>query len=570
MSTFLLCQTSLAQRCTVFERYFCATGAKRHAIETIPGWELRLYTDFHGNPPKVIQLAPDTAQSVSKVVLINWQGKDSVLSDVNWQTLGQAPKVLKRLRNLCSHILLISPDGVVIHQDEMGTHALYTSFNHTLVSNSFLAIADMIGGRLTQYHHAVYEYLINGSLFGQTTFFNEIKRVAHHHDVHVCRQYARLIPFEAQPNSQPELTGFDQHIGHHKERLLNYFNELAINEQTHLSFSGGYDSRLLLACTQVLGVRPKLFVYGKDTDSDVQIARLITQKEKLDLTVVDKSQHPTSDQMVDGDETLNTFYSFDGWKVEHGLFDGGVDRLDRLRRNAGQQASMNGSLGEIYRNFYYAPSYRTSLAQLCDTFYAQCNFRELTGFNYESYQKHMTQLMRNNLHLTQEGQRASYEELYQHFRGRFWAGRDIHINANFGTCFFPFMHEALSEGTEQIPLSYKDQGRFQAGLIQSINPTLASYPSDYGFTFDQSKPLSYQLKYAISVHKPSLLRRFSQTLKGWNKSDGHALESALTQPHCPIESLDFMKHYIKVDRIQDPMLIQRAITLEYLFQRYSA
>jgi predicted nucleic acid-binding Zn-ribbon protein len=348
MSTFLLCQTSLAQRCTVFERYFCATGAKRHAIETIPGWELRLYTDFHGNPPKVIQLAPDTAQSVSKVVLINWQGKDAILSDVNWQTLGQAPKVLKRLRNLCSHILLISPDGVVIHQDEMGTHALYTSFNHTLVSNSFLAVADMIGGRLTQYHHAVYEYLINGSLFGQTTFFNEIKRVAHHHDVHVCRQYARLIPFEAQPNSQPELTGFDQHIGHHKERLLNYFNELAINEQTHLSFSGGYDSRLLLACTQVLGVRPKLFVYGKDTDSDVQIARLITQKEKLDLTVVDKSQHPTSDQIVDGDETLNTFYSFDGWKVEHGLFDGGVDRLDRLRRNAGQQAQQDveGQLSE--------------------------------------------------------------------------------------------------------------------------------------------------------------------------------------------------------------------------------
>jgi hypothetical protein len=567
MSTFLLCQKALSPRCEVFERFFLPTGAKRYSIDTIPGWELRLYTDFHGNPPKVVQLAPEASRTVSKVVLINWQGKDTLLQNLDWGSL--SANTLKRLRNLCSHILLISPDEIVVHQDEMGTHAIYTSFNHSIVSNSFLAVADLIGGRLSRYDMAIYEYLINGALFGQTTFFNEIKRVSHHHDVYVCQQYARLIPFSSSRTDLADTKDLDRLVSHHKTRLLDYFSELAINEDTQLSFSGGYDSRLLLACTQALGFKPRLFVYGKESDSDVKIARLITEKEQLKLTVVDKSAEQ-ADSHKGKEDPLTTFYSFDGWKVEHGLFDGGVDRLDRLRRNSHGQSSMNGSLGEIYRNFYYAPSYRTSLADLCNTFYAQCNFSELSAFNYDSYQKHMIHQMQSNLHLTKVGERASFEELYPHFRGRFWAGRDIHINANFGKCFFPFMHECLSEGTERIPLKFKDQGRFQASLIQSINPVLASYQSDYGFTFDQAKPFSYQAKYAISVHKPSLLRRYSQTLKGLRQFDPYQLKAALTHDNSPVESLDIMSAFVNVDRLTDPMLIQRAITLEYLFQRYSA
>ena len=568
MSTYILCsQTERKNLNKYIDNYSSSGGSLTHDI-LIGDNSLLVFSDLQGAPPVFHKKNNDFVIALG--CELKSSNKDFWLKFIDSHTPEIYPE---SITELTATLIVYKENTLFLYNDNLSCNKFYTNKKSNSLSNSFLALCHLEGKNLNINSESVYEYLINGSLFGTNTFFNEVNSIEHNHYVVVNNDYTikdRTVELANTPSTKtknnPSITEL---ATHENSKLLTLLSNVNIDERAIVSFSGGYDSRLLLSLMRSLGYSPDLFVYGNDTSDDVAVAKNIAFKEKLNLTIIDKS---TQNACYSLEESMKDFYAFDGWKVEHGIFDGGIDRKDRLMRNKDGRVSINGSLGEIYRNFYYMPKSSSSLNQLVHTFYSQYDPKAFTErFNELNYENSIEKKMQNAIGIQADTStsRNDIEKLYPYFRGRFWAGRDARLNNNFGAALFPFMHESIVKDSSSIPLSIKEMGRMQSEMIKLLDINLASYQSDYGFNFVEKKPLPYKASYFISVHKPAWLRKYSQRLKNIKKQSID-IENHMKNFNEIIDSFSYMNKYVVIENIKDERVLGLVITLEFLFQHFCA
>jgi asparagine synthase (glutamine-hydrolysing) len=568
MSTYILCsQTERKNLNKYIDHYSSSGGYLTHDI-LIGDNSLLVFSDLQGAPPVFHKKNNDFVIALG--CELKSSNKDFWLKFIDSHTPEIYPE---SITELTATLIVYKENTLFLYNDNLSCNKFYTNKKSNSLSNSFLALCHLEGKNLNINSESVYEYLINGSLFGTNTFFNEVNSIEHNHYVVVNNDYTikdRTVELANTPSTKtknnPSITEL---ATHENSKLLTLLSNVNIDERAIVSFSGGYDSRLLLSLMRSLGYSPDLFVYGNDTSDDVAVAKNIAFKEKLNLNIIDKS---TQNACYSLEESMKDFYAFDGWKVEHGIFDGGIDRKDRLMRNKDGRVSINGSLGEIYRNFYYMPKSSSSLNQLVHTFYSQYDPKAFTErFNELNYENSIEKKMQNAIGIQADTStsRNDIEKLYPYFRGRFWAGRDARLNNNFGAALFPFMHESIVKDSSSIPLSIKEMGRMQSEMIKLLDINLASYQSDYGFNFVEKKPLPYKASYFISVHKPAWLRKYSQRLKNIKKQSID-IENHMKKFNEIIDSFSYMNKYVVIENIKDERVLGLVITLEFLFQHFCA
>ncbi|WP_370085039.1 hypothetical protein [Neptunomonas phycophila] len=568
MSTYILCsQTERKNLNKYIDNYSSSGGSLTHDI-LIGDNSLLVFSDLQGAPPVFHKKNNDFVIALG--CELKSSNKDFWLKFIDSHTPEIYPE---SITELTATLIVYKENTLFLYNDNLSCNKFYTNKKSNSLSNSFLALCHLEGKSLNINSESVYEYLINGSLFGTNTFFNEVNSIEHNHYVVVNNDFTikdRIVELEKTPSTKtknnPSITEL---ATHENSKLLTLLSNVNIDERAIVSFSGGYDSRLLLSLMRSLGYSPDLFVYGNETSDDVAVAKNIAYKEKLNLTIIDKS---TQHACYSLEESIKDFYAFDGWKVEHGIFDGGIDRKDRLMRNKDGRVSINGSLGEIYRNFYYMPKSSSSLNQLVHTFYSQYDPKAFTErFNELNYENSIEKKMQNAIGIQADTStsRNDIEKLYPYFRGRFWAGRDARLNNNFGAALFPFMHESIVKDSSSIPLSIKEMGRMQSEMIKLLDINLASYQSDYGFNFVEKKPLPYKASYFISVHKPAWLRKYSQRLKNIKKQSID-IENHMKNFNEIIDSFSYMNKYVVIENIKDERVLGLVITLEFLFQHFCA
>ncbi|MGB5199832.1 MAG: hypothetical protein WBR56_08030, partial [Sedimenticolaceae bacterium] len=350
------------------------------------------------------------------------------------------------------HLILVFRQGrLYISCDGLGAGKIYADREQTLWSNSFLAMLELCSPHRFD-AQACYEYVCNGSVFGSRTLVDEVRALPANTLLVVdekIRQVQRPSPIRNKP--VPPGASLDEVADLQIQQLDDVFGPIAqcFHDRLRVSFSGGFDSRLMLAMLLRHDARPTLFVYGDADDEDVQIARTISKAERLALVQIDKDAEPPVAPDAFAAGVLEDLFAFDGWKVEQGLFDFGVDRRDRLARHRDGQVPLNGSLGEIYRNFFYMPDRRSSTFAVVSTFYSPYDPRAFTArFDETHYRGAMAAAMREAIGAEGDAlERFEVEELYPKFRGRFWTGRDAQINPRFGTMFFPYLEHAAISNT---------------------------------------------------------------------------------------------------------------------------
>jgi len=475
---------------------------------------------------------------------------------------------------LGTHLILVCKSGTLyVAGDGLGACKIYADTQNSVWSNSFLAMCEITRPR-TFDRQACYEYVINGSVFGSRTLVEGISSLPANAILSVAPDGARIHqrPSPVENSSLGESITLDQAADYHCTRLEKVFAPIARNfgDRIRLSFSGGFDSRLMLAMLLAHEARPTLFVYGQEHDDDVQIAQTICKAEGLAVEWIDKSAAPPSDPDAFAQEALKNLFAFDGWKVENPLFDFGEDREDRLRRHLDGQVPLNGSLGEIYRNFFYMPDKSSSTGGVVSTFYSRYDPRAFTDrFNEHDYRTAMAAAMREAIGTkSDELERSQVEELYPNFRGRFWTGRDAQINQRFGPMFFPYLEHTAISNTAKIPINLKDLGYLQGRMISRINPRLAAYPSDYGFSLDGPRPLKYRLKSYLGTQRPPVVRKhsFRLTHRAMEPRIG-ALSPDYLERAIDME-FPIMRSLFNLDAVHSAAQFGIIATLEYLGQRY--
>jgi asparagine synthase (glutamine-hydrolysing) len=448
--------------------------------------------------------------------------------------------------------------------DALGAYKVYHDREQRIFSSSFVAVQERLP-RVTIHKQGCYEYAWNGATFGEKTFFNEIRQL----------RRGMLLELMARPvvvdewNPQPPVRStapFEETAQRCAARLRDLTRVYAAHTggPFRLSLSGGYDSRLLLALLLDAGIRPELFVYGP-RDGEVGLARQVALSEGLSIEHIDKGARTCT--LTAAHRMRRAHDCMDGWNA-FGVFDTGVDAEDRLARAAEDRLLFNGSVGEIYRNFFNLPDGRYELRDLVTVFYSYFTPRACTAeFDVREYESEMIADLQRAVPLC--GPRLTREEveaLYPLHRGRYWAARDAAVNNRFGRTVFPFLEAAVVEGTESIPIAFKEYDRLQARIIEIIRPSLARCPTTRGFCPAGPIPWHYKLRTQLNVQRPTWLRPYSYWWRNRRQRARPEHLSAASLQHVIDPSLPVMRAYFAPEHIYDPDVFNRVCTMEWLSQ----
>jgi asparagine synthase (glutamine-hydrolysing) len=457
--------------------------------------------------------------------------------------------------------------------DGLGAVKVYHDPDHAFLSNSFLAVlASLERARLEPY--GCYAYAWAGGCFAGTTFVREIGTLpaAARAEVgpgvsvvqHACPVLANLPPVARDGRELVE------HATGALGRVIDGLRGHAAGP-VRLSFSGGYDSRLLLAALRAAGVEPELFVYGADGERDVEVARAVARDLGLHLDRIEKDAVPPPAPDAFPHAAERALVAFDGWK-NPGLFDHGADLDDRRRRHRGGGLPVNGSLGEIFRNFFALWRPCHPVDDVVSSFYHAYDPRWATDrFDPRAYHDELVRQMRRQLPDGQ-GPRVTQQHahlLYPLFRGRFWTAREGEINQRVGPTAFPYLEPELIACAAATPPAWRRYGRLQAGLIQRLDPAAAAVPNGYGFRFDEPVPLRRRASEWASTLRPMWLRR--QRYRQRARAAPDRMPTVLDRDYLARivdPSFPRTRALFHVDRITDAGVYNRIATLEYLAERF--
>lgn len=453
--------------------------------------------------------------------------------------------------------------------DALSTCKFYIDPQKQLISSSFLVVAALSGsGGIDA--QGCYEYAWNGVAFGERTFLDGVRTLPVRQGLLLEREGgARDLRMPVLEAPQYETLPLEERVDRQLDgiRAIIELYVRRFGDRINLSMSGGYDSRLLLALLLEAGIRPKLFVYGQPANAEVQIVATMARGENLSLMTVDKGAVPPPAERAYAAVVAENSRLFDGWKVYGSIFDGGADALDRIRRVEDGHVKINGSGGEIYRNFFYLWDRPFSVREIVWSFYGRyapswCTER----FRSLDYEDKVSDSILFAIGATDPIlDRSQVELVYPLFRTRYWTARDVALNLRFGPALFPYMEPRAIAGTSTIPIAWKSHGSFEGRMIRRVHPRLAAYPSTYGRTFAADPGLWSRAKSLTTYARPPRLRKYSyrfQHMRG--HSDG--LRGWIT--HVVDPSFPHMSNFFHMSKIADDEVFERVATMEYICQNY--
>lgn len=291
----------------------------------------------------------------------------------------------------------------------------------------------------------------------------------------------------------------------------------AFGSDIGMALSGGFDSRLILAALDRVGIAPALFVYGRAGSEDVVVAEAVAMRLGLSIESFDKDRLDAARPPLDRRALRASLAYFDGLPAD-GAFDRGADRWTRDRQMFEGRLNLNGGGGEILRNFFYLPDRRYSAADLVAAFYSnwspQCipDPAERRAF-VASLEDGIVAALGQGIDRAMPLARSDVELLYSLHRLRFWMGRNNAIMAMHGAFSTPLPHPRLVALAAPLPLAWKEYGALEASLIATLSQRVAAIPSGYGFDFTMQPSLAYRLKVGATLYRPLAVRSRSPQLR---------------------------------------------------------
>jgi asparagine synthase (glutamine-hydrolysing) len=256
------------------------------------------------------------------------------------------------------------------------------------------------------------------------------------------------------------------------------------------------------------------------------------------------------------------------------IFDDGGNALARDARHASGWLAASGGCGEIYRNFFYLPDRPVTASAVARTFFARYTLRDVTTV----FDKHaFIDALRDKIlsALGREGDfkplpRGIIEHIYPRIRCRALFGKEISMEARRGAYFMPFLNHRVVNDAMTLPMGLKDAGRFEAMLINAIDPELARQPSAYGHSFDVAPTLSHRRSEWSTRVRPIWLRERSyalqRRLRPMSDEHGGNLDPVFMGTVIDLE-LPAMRPFFEIDAITDSGMWRRLACLQYLAER---
>ena len=361
-------------------------------------------------------------------------------------------------------------------------------------------------------------------------------------------------------------------IARHRDRLAQVVGDHVrhFGDRIFCPLSGGLDSRLVLAALRAQGCRPGVFVYGAPGDSDVEIAKAIGAAEGFEVSALDKEAHEVAPDRF-AEIVERNFHEYDALPNYGELFENGMNAAARDARHQGGALSASGGCGEIYRNFFFLPDRPVSAGTVARSFFARFAPGDATGlFDQGAFLRAIEDKILEALGRPGDRSplpRGLIEQAYPRVRCRAAFGREISLEARFGPYLMPFLDHHVVAEAMTLPIGLKNAGRFEAMLLEAIDPVLARYPSAYGHDFATPPGARHRFAEWSTRIRPAWARQHSYALRRRLRPVADEHGGLLGDEHLSrVIDMDFpaMRRFFNVERIGDSGLMRRIACLEYL------
>ena len=542
------------------------------AERSLPGWRLLHAPHIIGGPESLLEQGDDLVAVAGTLTFDDLMGRPALeallrtvpLPEPDWSRLGGQFVALVRRQGRC-----------FLLGDHFGMFQLFHDRDMSLFSTSLLAAIEALP-RVSFDPQGVYELAFNVAPIGDGTIFNELRTLGPDRAVELTADGARPLGLaKPLPGRVAEMPAAER-LERHRSRLAAVVRRHVrhFGDHVHCPLSGGLDSRLVLAALRSEGCRPRTYVYGGPDDGDVRIARMIGETEGFEVEWLDKEAARALGPDAFPEQVERNFQEYDGLPNFGELFENGSNAAARDARHDGGALSASGGCGEIYRNFFYLPDRPFSARAVARTFFARYALSDLTdAFDESAFLRAVEDKILSSLGLPGERgplPRPVVEQIYPRVRCRALFGREISLEGRYGAYLVPFLDRDVVAEALTLPLALKNAGRFEAMLLESVDPALARLPSVYGHDFATPPTFRHRFDEWSTRSRPVWLRQKSYSLR--------RRLGPVADEHGGLLGLDFMSRVVDLDypvmrrffhvgRIDDSGLMRRIANLEYFAER---
>jgi asparagine synthase (glutamine-hydrolysing) len=536
--------------------------------KSIPGWHVLHAPYVLGGPETLFQDGEDFVAVAGTLTCDGKMGRPALeallaMAEPDWQRLGG------------QFIALVHKSGrTTLFTDYFGAFQLFHDADMRLFSTALLAAANAMPS-LSFDRQGVYEFAFNVVPIGNGTVFAELDTLGPDRLVELGEGGVILHPV-AKPLPETEEMPLDARIAAHRDRLMAIVQDHVrhFGGNVFCPLSGGLDSRLVLAALRAAGCRPHVYVYGGPDSADVRIAREIAAAQGFEIEWLDKEAWREVPPDAFPEQVAANFQAYDGLPNYGELFENGANAAAREARHRGGALSASGGCGEIFRNFFFLPDRPFAAAAVARTFFARYAKSDVTSlFDEGAFLRGLEDKILAAL--GRPGDRSALprplvEQIYPRVRCRAVFGREISLEARYGAYLMPFLDHRVVAEAMRLPLALKNAGRFEAMLLDAIDPALARMPSAYGHDFAGPPSRRHRFDEWATRVRPIALRQRSYALRRrlGPVADEHG--GLLTSEHMGrVVDLEYpiMRRYFQTGRIADSGLMRRIANLEYFAAR---
>lgn len=436
-------------------------------------------------------------------------------------------------------VLVLKFGKVWMFGDPIGSVKLYHTTDKATWSTSFLACASNVRRHEVDRIGAI-DYVVSGSNHGDRTPLEAIRIADSARSVELSTQTWHTLSSRASWTSGVRPRQFNDAVETAAALLTSRARTIAatFGNAIHCALSGGFDSRLILASLRAVGTNPHLHVYGQEGDEDVQIAKQVATQIGAPIQHIDKNAINRGLPPITKDALIEQLLFFDGMPTD-GIFDRGADRITRIRQSDNNALALNGGGGEIFRNFFYLHDKPFSASDVYRAFYSAWHPDAVPlRIDRDEYRDYMTAAIEHSLSASGVMPRSTIELIYPLFRVRYWTARNTSQAARSGHFLTPLVDPELVRFTHELPLRWKDYGKFEAALIGQLDASLSKVPLTYGFRPNEGPSLSYRVKMWAQHRRPPMLRANSMRIRTFFKRT-YSTDRYSSDNHCETALADW-------------------------------